>query len=109
MVQKGCVAESERGLVPIAKGIDGQGLVDRALRCGHTGRGNDDRALGKIAGGFDAATAIGEPHYSIICHGLSDIAGGAGRIGGKSLRSIKVELAAPPCRDQVYAYITLSC
>jgi len=49
---------------------------------------------------------FGEPHYSIICHGLSDIAGEAGRIGGKLLRSIKAELAAPSCRDRICAQKT---
>jgi hypothetical protein len=63
----------------------------------------------RIAGGFDAAAAIGEPHYSIICHGPSDIAGEAGRIRGKSLRSIKAEIAAPSCKDRVCAYIACPC
>ena len=82
-------------LIAIAKGIERQGGVELDFCYGHTGRGNDDRPLGNIAGGFDAAAAIGEPHYSIIRHGLSDLAGEAGTIGSKSLPSIKAELALP--------------
>ena len=91
MVQKGGVAEGERSLVAIAKDVDCQAVGDRALCNRHAGRGNNDRALGNIAGGFDAAAAIGKPHYSIICHSLPEIACEAGTIGGKSLRSIKVD------------------